>query len=109
MYYLYNTLLVEWRYRMHVYVFSDGELFGMILAGTLTTWFLSRLWTLRGVRKLARLQGHNLASLSEPIQEENRQLRALVDRQEGRIRTLEAIATDPAERTAREIEALRQN
>jgi len=70
---------------MHVYVFSDGELFGMILAVAVATWFVSRFWTLRGVQKRARFQGHKLASLAEPIQEENRQLRALVDRQEGRI------------------------
>jgi len=92
---------------MHVYVFSDGELFGMILAVALATWFASRFWTLRGVQKRARLQGHKLASLSEPTQEDNQQLRTLLDRQEGRIRSLEAIATESAERTAREIEALR--
>jgi hypothetical protein len=94
---------------MHVYVFSDGELLGMILVVALVAWFLSKAWTLRGVRKASRLQAHKAASTSEPIQEENRQLRALVDRQEGRIRTLEAIATDPAARTAREIESLRQS
>ena len=45
--------------------------------------------------------------LSEPIQAENTKLRVLVEHQEGRIRSLERIATDPAERTARDIEALR--
>lgn len=88
---------------MHVYVFSDGELFGALLAVAIATWFLSRFWTLRQLRR----QRATSADPSAPIREENRQLRALVDRQEGRIRTLEAIATDPGARTAREIEALR--
>ncbi len=42
------------------------------------------------------------------IDEENERLRNLVTRLQDRVETLEAIATDPAERTAREIEALRE-
>jgi hypothetical protein len=38
---------------------------------------------------------------------ENAALRSQVERLEDRLRVLERIATDPAERTAREIEALR--
>jgi hypothetical protein len=38
---------------------------------------------------------------------ENEQLNHMVDRLEARIAVLERIATDPAERTAREIEQLR--
>jgi len=38
---------------------------------------------------------------------ENAALRGQVERLEERLRVLERIATDPAERTAREIEALR--
>jgi|SRR5690606_10780567 len=41
------------------------------------------------------------------IDDENERLRSLVTRLQDRVATLEAIATDPAERTAREIEALR--
>lgn len=41
------------------------------------------------------------------IDEENERLRNLVTRLQDRVATLEVIATDPAERTAREIEALR--
>ena len=41
------------------------------------------------------------------IDEENERLRSLVTRLQDRVETLETIATDPAERTAREIEALR--
>ena len=42
------------------------------------------------------------------IDEENERLRSLVTKLQDRVGTLEAIATDPAERTAREIEALRE-
>lgn len=41
------------------------------------------------------------------IDEENERLRNLVTKLQDRVATLETIATDPAERTAREIEALR--
>lgn len=41
------------------------------------------------------------------IDEENERLRSLVTTLQDRVETLETIATDPAERTAREIEALR--
>ena len=41
------------------------------------------------------------------IDEENERLRSLVTKLQDRVATLETIATDPAERTAREIEALR--
>jgi len=42
------------------------------------------------------------------IDEENERLRSLVTRLQDRVTTLEAIATDPGERTAREIESLRK-
>jgi len=41
------------------------------------------------------------------IEGENEQLRRLVTRLQDRVESLETIATDPAERTAREIENLR--
>jgi hypothetical protein len=41
------------------------------------------------------------------IDEENERLRNLVTKLQERVATLETIATDPAERTAREIESLR--
>jgi len=43
----------------------------------------------------------------QSIDEENERLRSLVTRLQDRVATLEVIATDPAIRTAREIEALR--
>jgi hypothetical protein len=42
------------------------------------------------------------------LTEENERLTGQIVRLEDRIATLERIATDPAERTAREIEQLRQ-
>jgi hypothetical protein len=41
------------------------------------------------------------------LRQENAQLKQDVERLEARLRVLERIATDPAERTAREIENLR--
>lgn len=41
------------------------------------------------------------------MEDENEQLRKLVTRLQDRVATLETIATDPAERTARKIEDLR--
>ena len=48
------------------------------------------------------------AKTVKSIDEENERLRNLVTRLQERVATLEVIATDPAERTAREIEALRE-
>jgi hypothetical protein len=45
----------------------------------------------------------------EQLTSENGQLKSQVSRLEERIAVLERIATDPAERTAREIEQLRNN
>jgi hypothetical protein len=91
----------------HVNVFSDGELLLVIGLTALVVWYITRYWTMRQIGQAAPVSQHTSVSLLEPIQEENTKLRALVERQEGRIRSLETIATDPAERTAREIEALR--
>jgi hypothetical protein len=41
------------------------------------------------------------------LRQENQELKGQVQKLEERLRVLERIATDPAERTAREIEALR--
>lgn len=44
---------------------------------------------------------------NDRLAQENEALKRTVERLEGRMAVLEAIATDPAERTAREIEQLR--
>lgn len=92
---------------MHVNVLSNGELLALVGLAALIAGFLTRSWTMRQMRRAARVNQHSSTSQLEPIQVENRELRALVERQESRIRSLETIATDPAERTAREIEMLR--
>ena len=91
----------------HVSVFSDGELLLIVGLTALVVWYVTKSWTMRQIGKAAPVSQHPSVSLLEPIQAENTKLRALVDRQESRIRSLETIATDPAERIAREIEALR--
>jgi hypothetical protein len=48
------------------------------------------------------------AKTLKSIDEENERLRNLVTKLQDRVATLETIATDPAERTAREIENLRE-
>ncbi|MBV8687227.1 MAG: hypothetical protein JOZ90_01395 [Alphaproteobacteria bacterium] len=51
----------------------------------------------------------NLIGREEPrLRQENDALRETVQRLEARLQVLERIATDPAERTAREIESLRE-
>ena len=92
---------------MHVYVLSGGELFALIGLAALIGGFLTRSWTMRQLRSAERFNQDTSMSELKPVKEENRELRALVERQESRIRSLETIATDPAERTAREIESLR--
>jgi cell division protein FtsB len=47
------------------------------------------------------------AGENDRLARENEILKRTVERLEGRMAVLEAIATDPAERTAREIESLR--
>ena len=91
----------------HVNVFNDGELLLIIVLTALVVWYITRTWTMRQIGKVAPVNQPASVTLLEPIQAENAKLRAIVERQEGRIRSLETIATDPAERTAREIEALR--
>ena len=72
-----------------------------IVLVVLTTWIRGR-HRLAGAKTLADANG-TVAALTQ----ENEQLRGHVDRLEKRIGVLERIATDPAERTAKEIEGLR--
>ena len=64
---------------------------------------------IRARSKLADLQGRadGDARRAGQLAVENAALRDQVERQEERLQVLERIATDPAERTAREIEQLR--
>lgn len=92
---------------MHVNILSNGELISIIALTAMLMWASATYWTKRAMRTASSADARIQATTLEPLQQENRELRALVERQENRIRALEAIATDPSERTAREIEALR--
>jgi len=63
----------------------------------------------RGMRGMARMGGDDIEAERKImlLTNENDKLTGQVSRLEERIAVLERIATDPAERTAREIEALR--
>jgi len=89
-----------------MHVLSSAELMSIVAFTAVLIWVIATQWTKRQMRKAAYIEGRVKANALEPTQQENRELRALVERQEDRIRTLEKIATDPAERTARAIEAL---
>lgn len=56
---------------------------------------------------LADRKGRVVERDAPQLREENEVLRGQVQKLEERLRVLERIATDPAERTAREIESLR--
>ena len=90
---------------MHVHILSDGEFIAIIAFTAIITWLVATAWTKRRMKKTAHIEARKAANL-QPLQQENGELRALVERQENRIRALETIATDPAERTARAIDAL---
>jgi hypothetical protein len=75
------------------------------VAVLMLTWMRSRL-------RLAEIRagrGEKLESAREMalLSDENAGLKTMVGRLEERLAVLERIATDPAERTAREIESLR--
>lgn len=68
-----------------------------VIMVTLTSWIRARY------RAVGNEQdGHVMA-----LKDENQTLRAQIGRLEDRLHVLERIATDPSERTAREIEQLR--
>lgn len=90
---------------MHGTFMTDGELLSILSLTALFVWVIASYWTKRRLTK--SLTVNAAPALLEPVQQENRELRSLVGRLENRIRVLETIATDPSERTAREIEELR--
>ncbi|MEH3121018.1 MAG: hypothetical protein PGN16_03415 [Sphingomonas phyllosphaerae] len=85
-----------------------------IIAISLTAWVVNNLIRARHGYSISDDWGRNIER-SDPQAErrmhlltsENERLAGQVGRLEERIAVLERIATDPAERTAREIEALR--
>jgi hypothetical protein len=90
-----------------MHVLSSAEIMSVIALTAVLAWIIATYMAKRQMRKVAHLEARSAANALEPTLQENRELRALVERQEERLRTLETIATDPSERTSREIEALR--
>ena len=64
--------------------------------------FIIRIKTIEAAKAETAPDAENQA-----LRRENRDLKLVVERMEQRLAVLERIATDPAERTAREIEQLR--
>jgi hypothetical protein len=71
-----------------------------------TAWVIVKILHYRAAGRAAAIAGGDGRDNARLVQE-NETLRLTVERLEKRMAVLEAIATDPAERTAREIEALR--
>jgi hypothetical protein len=85
--------------------------FIVIMTALVATSVLLLNW-IRGRHRIAELRASHAhrpeaAREMELLSHENAGLRGKVDRLEERLSVLERIATDPAERTAREIERLR--
>jgi cell division protein FtsB len=77
-----------------------------IVAIMASAWVIVTALRLRG-GSTAAADGQREAEENDRLVRENEELRQAVRRFEERIQVLERIATDPAERTAREIEKLR--
>ena len=87
--------------------FSDLIPVVAILASAWVIVTFARLRHRRGSEPGAAAPGIEDARDNARLAHENERLRLTVDRLEERLAVLERIATDPAERTAREIEKLR--
>ena len=89
----------------------DGEasFWASLTAGfrTKTAQLSSRRCSKCGMVEFFVEQGSKPVKTLKSVDEENERLRTLVTTLQHRVETLETIATDPAERTAREIESLR--
>jgi hypothetical protein len=86
------------------------NVFALIIILVLTTTFLVATWMrTRHRHATASAQRDELTAARqvELLSNENEGLKGQVSRLEERLAVLERIATDPAERTAREIERLR--
>jgi hypothetical protein len=81
------------------------------IAWMFTTWVRARhgypIENEKGDMLITRDGNLTISRENDLLKQENERLNGKVDRLEERLAVLERIATDPAERTAREIEALR--
>jgi cell division protein FtsB len=90
---------------------DEIALFIVVMTALVAAAVLILNW-MRGRHRIAELRARNL-HLPEPnreielLSQENAGLRGKIAKLEERLSVLERIATDPAERTAREIESLR--
>ena len=90
----------------------DAEIFAFIVVMTMIfvgTWVTMKSLRVREEEGRLRLGGGNAQHRIEALASENQQLKDQVTYLEDRIAVLERIATDPVERTAREIEQLRMS
>jgi uncharacterized protein YlxW (UPF0749 family) len=90
---------------------DEIAVFIVIMTALVATTLLILSW-MRGRHRLAELRAEAARKPEatreiELLNQENEGLRGKVGRLEERLSVLERIATDPAERTAREIESLR--
>jgi cell division protein FtsB len=76
-----------------------------IVAIAATAWVIVKMLHFRQGQRSSQGQGE--AAENMRLARENEELKQVVGRLEERLQVLERIATDPAERTAREIEQLR--
>lgn len=86
------------------------NVFALVLVMVVGVFFLAAVWMRnRGRHHAAAAQKAGVAAERriESLSSENDGLKGQVGRLEERLAVLERIATDPAERTAREIESLR--
>lgn len=80
----------------------------IVLTITLTVgWLVNNMIKTRQVYRPAGAEGLEAARKVELLSSENAGLKGQIGRLEERISVLERIATDPAERTAREIDQLK--
>ena len=79
-----------------------------IIASVLLSLLTARTRARTRIAELSLQAGEEAASATRLLAE-NEQLRGQIARQEERLRVLERIATDPAQRIAREIDELQPN
>lgn len=92
---------------MDVHVLIAAGLVAAFAATGILAWLIAAHRTERRMLRAAHMNARVEESAQDSLQQENRDLRAQLERQEKRLRALETIATDPSERIATAIEALR--
>lgn len=88
---------------------NSGQIFVLAIIGMSTFGWIMQMWlrTRHGLSPDGEQAGPDAQRKIELLSSENDRLTGQIGRLEERIAVLERIATDPAERTAREIDSLR--